>query len=95
MKVNFGSIVVFPEVLFSGSTLDNKNLINARIERDHIFPNDETDSKYGLTDATFKVTLVSVEDSNDKYRSYWSDLKQIIKKYNPEAEFQGYPKELL
>lgn len=106
-RLNYGDIILYPFAKPEGSFLEIRiyspnremTLVQSTIEIDHMFPNDQDELHYGLTDKTFKVTIVPVDEDDQliygRERTYFSDIKPKILDLNPQFFVAPYPQELI
>lgn len=106
-RLNYGDTILYsfakPEGFFLGirvypSPAETVS-VQSTIEIDHMFPKDADELHYGLTDKTFKVTIVPVEEDDrviyGRERTYFSDIKPTILELNPDYFVAPYPRELI
>lgn len=109
--LQYGDTIMYPmlkpdgRVSFPGmsihlvSSSGKTNLVQCSIDIDHVFPNDATELRFGLSERTHKVTITPVSEEDQfiygRERTYFSDIKSSILEHNPQFQIQPYPKELL
>lgn len=105
-ELNYGDEILYPLVqpssIYGGirsySPLNEVVLVPCTIDIDYMFPNDERELTYGLSSATYKVTITPISEDDQvifgRERTYFSDIESKILKHNPQFKVRPYPKEL-